>query len=81
MDKSIENGTNQSFDLLFPMHANIVHVCFQVKPFGSYVSGLGTRDSDIDLVITGVLTLLLELRSILGDSIERAYGVCEKGFG
>ncbi|KAG1679417.1 hypothetical protein FOA52_007708 [Chlamydomonas sp. UWO 241] len=26
----------------------------QVQPFGSYVSGLGTKDSDIDLVITGI---------------------------
>jgi predicted nucleotidyltransferase len=25
-----------------------------VQPFGSYVSGLGTKDSDIDIVITGI---------------------------
>jgi non-canonical poly(A) RNA polymerase PAPD5/7 len=27
----------------------------RVAPFGSFVSGLGTWDSDIDLVITGLL--------------------------
>ncbi len=26
----------------------------QVQPFGSFVSGLGTPDSDLDVVITGV---------------------------
>ena len=28
----------------------------QLQPFGSFISGLGTKDSDLDLVITGAWT-------------------------